>query len=511
MTRSHTHGVSAAAALCCVLFSAGTAVAGEDVATTTMVSIGTGGILPECATIETHCYSVHPDITPDGRYAVYASVVQNLVSGPQTPTPIPQIMRHDRLTCTTVRVSETATGQPADKPCEFPSISEDGQVIAFRSRAANLAPGVPNLVDQVYVYDFATDAPVLISKSAAGVAGNASCGGPIISADARWVLFQSDASNLVPGDTNGQPDIFLYDRQTAALQRVNTNAAGEQANGATRRQHMSPSGRFITFDSTATNLVPSAPAVGPQAYLLDRDSDNNGIFDEPGGTSISLVSVNSAGEAANGLVFWPFVSDDGSLVAFWTTASNLVDGDTNGVGDIFVHNRATGITTRESVGPNGEQTSAASYFPMHFSADNRYLTFHSPAHELVEGGHNGATHIFRRDLLLGENIIISRNFEGDLADASSEVGVPSASGQTVIFTSAGYNMIPGGTSNPDWVNVYVRSLRPADLTGDGAVGVADLLLLLSAWGDSACSMADLNQDGAIGVADLLLLLADWGS
>ena len=120
------------------------------------------------------------------------------------------------------------------------------------------------------------------------------------------------------------------------------------------------------------------------------------------------------------------------------------------------------------------------------------------------------THIIRRDLLTGDNVIVSRNYENDLADSSSEVGIPNATGDMIVFTSAGNNMTPGGSTNPNWVNTYVRRFRSTDLNGDSVVDVSDLLMLLGQWGVNECAIGDLNGDGAIDVSDLLVLLGDWG-
>src|SRR5690606_10449444 len=133
-----------------------------------------------------------------------------------------------------------------------------------------------------------------------------------------------------------------------------------------------------------------------------------------------------------------------------SSATNLVLEVSNGASHIYLRDRMLGTTTRESVGPGGQQAAGGTYFPTHFSADGRYMTFHSASQDLVAGGHNGMTHVYRRDLHTGENLIVSRNSQGDFADSSSEVGVISASGDVIVFTSAGNNMIPGGSTNPDW-------------------------------------------------------------
>jgi len=486
------------------------AVASAASPTTSLVSVGTDGEFPDCGAPENFCFSIGPAVTPDGRYVAFESVAPNIAPGPPLSDPISQVLVHDRQTCTTVRVSESPSGQPGDDPSSDATLSADGQLVAFRSRAGNLVPDSTRGTEQVYVYNAKTQALEMISRSPDGVPGNGNAAVPQISDDGRHVLFQNSASNLVPNDTNDDPDIFVYDRQTETMTRVNVSESGEQANGPSRRPGMSPDGRFVVFDSSASNLV-DQPFSSNQVFLLDRDSDENGVFGEPDGRTLTLVSVNDTGEPGNGFSSWGVPSPDGQKVVFSGSASvdNLVPGDTNNDTDVFVRHLDTGTTTRESVGPNGEQTSAGSFFPLDFSADGQFLTFHSAAQELVDGGHNGVTHIFRRNLKTGQNMIISRNSDGELADQSSEVGVMAANGQTVAFTSAATNLEPGFENNL-WVNVYVRALQPSDLNGDNVVGVSDLLLLLSEWGAGDCSVADINDDGDVAVADLLELLSSWG-
>lgn len=508
-------------------------------ATTTLVSKGSDGELPMCSDDE-FCYSISPSMSDDGRFLAFSSTVQNIIPSPHTPTEMPQVLLHDRLHCTTVRLSQTAAGQPGDFPSTAPAISANGQVIAFGTRATNLvaAPGQSSSVTQIVVFDGSSGSLELISTSASGTAGDGSCAAVTVSADGRYVCFQSDASNLVRNDFNGQPDIFFFDRQSQTMHRI-VGLAGAEPNGPSRRPHMTDSGRFVAFDSSATNLTTTDTGNLTQAYLYDRDADNNGAFDEPGETSLELVSVNSDGQVASNNVYWPVPAPDGIAVAFSTTASNLVASDTNNANDIFLRHLETSTTTRESVGPGGAQAPNSSWFPFRFSANGRYMTFHSPSQGLVGEPHNGMTHIFRRDLVTGENVIVSRNFKGELADQSSEWADISADGSFVAFGSAGNNMIPGGSSNPDWVNQYVYSFHdahPFDCIGgtclgdvvdsdtfqpppDGQVDGADLAFLLGAWGRNPGSTADLVDsgtfqpppDGVVDGADLAFMLGAWGS
>jgi hypothetical protein len=426
--------------------------------TTTIVDVGSGGILPECPPLQQFCYSVLPAITPDARFVAFESTVPTLVTGPQVVEP--QIYLHDRDTCTTTRLSETASGQPGDSSSSSAAISADGTIVLFQSSATNLVAGASGL--QLYAYDAATTSIELISRSETGVMGNNISGSASISADGRWITYVSLASNLVPGDTNASRDIFLYDRDIGSTQIVSRAVSGLLGDNQSNRAHVSGNGRFITFDSLASNLDPAPTNGAYQSYLLDRDVDGNGVFDEPGTTSLTRVSINNDGASGNSSSTWAVATDDGLKVAFASDATNLVPGDSNARTDIFVRNLATGETTRESVGPGGAQTSAGTYFPLRFSADGRYLTFHSGAPELAFGL-NGKTHVFRRDLSTGENVVVSRDAFGDLANDSSEVGIISADGQTVFFDSLGRDMIPGGIpgdAGTPRVHVYAREFSP---------------------------------------------------
>jgi Tol biopolymer transport system component len=426
--------------------------------TTSLVDVGTGGILPACPPGQQFCYSVLPAITPDARYIAFQSTVPNLVPG--QPSSAVQLYLHDRQSCTTTRLSETVGGQPANSSVGYASISADGMIVAFDSEATNLVSGVSG--HQVYAYDRTTSSFEVISQSDAAVPGNDLSGATSISDDGRWVAFVSLASNLVADDTNGLRDVFLYDRDLHTIQAISRSPAGVLGDDQSNRPHISGNGRFITFDSMASNLDP-APTNGTfQAYLLDRDTDGNGTFDEIGNTSLVRVSVNNGGDSADDAATWAVATDDGLKVAFASEATNLVAGDSNGKMDVFVRDLASGQTTRESVGPGGAQTTAGTYFPLRFSADGRYLTFHSGAAELADGL-NGLTQVYRRDLSTGENVVVSRSVDGEIADGTSEVGIISADGQTVFFDSMAGNLIPGGIPGDGGVarvHIYARDFLP---------------------------------------------------
>mgnify|MGYP000728182821 CR=1 FL=1 len=242
-----------------------------------------------------------------------------------------------------------------------------------------------------------------VSVDSAGVQGNASSGDynhSTLSADGRYVAFESSATNLVLGDTNGTSDVFVHDRQTGTISRVSINNAGGQANGAASRPTLSADGRFVAFDSAASNLVPNDTNNVADLSVHDRITG-----------STTRVSVNSAGEQCNRASVFASLSADGRYVAFESEASDLVPNDTNGSLDIFVHDRLTGSTARVSVNSADGQGNSDSYYST-LSADSRYIAFYSLASNLVPGDTNDEGDIFVCDRLTGSTTRVSVSSTG---------------------------------------------------------------------------------------------------
>src|SRR3990172_3124373 len=204
-----------------------------------------------------------------------------------------------------------------------------------------------------------------VSLDGAGIEGNAFSGYPVISADGRFVSFSSDASNLVSGDTNPAPDVFVRDRQTGTTERVSVDSAGGGGVGASYTPAVSSDGRFVAFTSAASNLVPADANGTTDIFVRDRQA----------GTT-ERASLNSAGSEGNGASDESAVSSDGRFVTFRSLSSNLVAGDTNSVDDVFLHDRQTGTTDRMSVDSAGAQGNATSRVPA-VSGDARFLAFPS--------------------------------------------------------------------------------------------------------------------------------------
>jgi Tol biopolymer transport system component len=290
----------------------------------------------------------------------------------------------DRDTLALARVSVSSSGVQANGESNSPAISSDGRYVAFDSDASNLVSGDTNGRRDVFVHDRQTGQTTRVSISSGGVQGNAVSVAPTISADGHYVAFNSVSSTLVSGDTNNESDVFVHDRQTGQTTRVSVSSSGAQGNFGSGSQAISADGRYVAFLSSATNLV---------------SGDNNGnadVFVHDRQTAITTrVSISSGGAEANGSSYEPVISADGRYVAFHSYATNLVSGDTNGERDVFVHDRQTGQTTRVSVSSGGVQASGASVEAA-ISGDGRYVAFDSWVSNLVSGDTNNTGDVFVR-------------------------------------------------------------------------------------------------------------------
>lgn len=185
--------------------------------------------------------------------------------------------------------------------------------------------GDTNAADDVFIRDRQTGATTRISVGAGGVQANSRSFAADVSASGQFVVFHSDATNLVSGDTNGARDVFVRDRQAAVTRRVSLGEGGVQANGSSQLPEVSADGRVVAFESQATNLVAGDTSRRDDVYVRNWQS---GV--------IRRVSVAQGAAEGNHISFKAAVSGDGRFVAFSSHASNLVAGDTDGVPDVFI-------------------------------------------------------------------------------------------------------------------------------------------------------------------------------
>jgi Tol biopolymer transport system component len=227
-----------------------------------------------------------------------------------------------------------------------------------------------------------------VSVGTGGTQANGFSIGPAISADGRFVAFESGATNLVPGDTNDAFGVFVRDRQAGQTTRVSVGVGGAAVRNESNNPAISADGRFVAFQSGASNLVPGDTNQTIDIFVRDRQAGRT-----------TRVSVGSGGAQGNSGSFVPALSADGRFVAFGSEASNLVPGDTNGVADVFVRNRKLGTTRRVNVGPGGVQANGASFLAeAAISAGGRFVAFESGASNLVPGDTNGVADVFIRVL-----------------------------------------------------------------------------------------------------------------
>lgn len=333
-----------------------------------------------------------------------------------------------------MRVSTDSAGVQADGNSGRASLSADGRYIAFYSDAANLVPGDTNGVGDVYLKDTLTGQTVRISSGSAGNQGAGHSWFPSISADGRYVAFESVAANLVQGDTNSSGDVFLKDTSTGQTIRISTDSAGRQGIKRSGYPAMSAGGRYVAFSSLASNLAPA---------------DTNGTWDvlvkDISNGRTTTASSNSSGQAGNDWSYWSSISADGRYVAYHSNASNLVAADFNAAVDVFIKDTLTGQTSRASTGANGNEANGNSWCPS-MSADGRYLAFYSSAANLVPGDTNGTWDIFLKDVQTGQTKIISSDSAGRQGNGWSIAPSISADGRYIAYISSAANLVFGDTN-----------------------------------------------------------------
>jgi len=345
---------------------------------TTRVSVDSAGF-------EGNNTSFRPDISGDGRFVTFASYATNLVVGDSNG--FADVFLHDRLTGVTSRISVDSFGAEANSASEKAEISADGTTVAFYSFASNLVVGDTNSASDCFVHEIASGLTTRVSISSGGVEANSVCGNffPDLNDDGRFVAFDSIADNLVLGDTNGTWDTFVHDRLTGSTTRVSVTSAGAQANSSSLYPSISDDGNMVAFYSFASDLVVGDTNAAQDCFVHNRTT---GVTQR--------VSVDSAGLEGVFDSSAPAISGDGTAVAFVSSATNLVAGDTNGALDVFVHELATGITTRASLTHGGSQANGLSTNP-DISADGIVVAFGSSATNLVAGDTNGLSDVFVRD------------------------------------------------------------------------------------------------------------------
>lgn len=371
-----------------------------------------------------------------GTYVSFESLASNLVNGDTNG--VTDVFVRRQSNDQTVRVSIASDGTQGNDDSGHSFISADGNIVTFGSDATNLVANDTNGVQDSFVHQVDTMVTTRVSVSSAGDQANAFSSEPHLSATGRYVVFESDATNLVAGDTNGVRDIFLHDRQTGTTTRVSTDSGGVQSNGLSTAAQLSADGNFVIFSSDADNLVPG---------------DTNGVTDvfvknvTTGATTrVSVDSTGAQGNAASGGQYRSAsLSGDGRFAAFESNATNLVADDTNAAADIFLRDLQNGTTTRVSLDSAGVQGNNDSLGPA-LSADGRFVSFDSFATNLVANDTNNASDLFVHDRNTAQTVRISLSAAGVEGNSASVYGAMSPDGTAVSFESEASNLVPNDTN-----------------------------------------------------------------
>jgi hypothetical protein len=436
-----------------VAVAIGTVLAAADLAPaqqTKRVSLDSSGA-------QANRWSMRSSIAADGRRIAFESGATNLVASDTNA--LTDIFVRDLATGVVERVSVDSSGAQSNGGSEGPALSADGNVVAFFSFASNLVAGDNNGHDDVFARDLATGVTELVSVDSSGNPGNDHSYRMALSTDGRFVAFESLATNLVASDTNSRLDVFVRDRATGTTERISVDSAGAEANGESALPSISADGRYVAFYSYATNLVAGDTNAFSDVFVRDRAT----------GTT-ERVSVDSSGAQGDGDSVTPALSADGNVVAFFSRATTLVPNDTNFQVDLFVHDRTTGTTERDSVDSAGNESNNDSGGSLNhgpaLSADGRFVAFESMATNLIASDGNGTLDVFVRDRASGATNRVSVDTSGAESDDASELDSMTADGGRVSFSSVATNLVAGDTNGCD--DVFVRDQLVARWSNYGA-------------------------------------------
>ena len=350
------------------------------------------------------------------------------------------------------RASVSSLGDQGNNYSSGPAVSGDGRYVAFLSNASNLVPDDTNQAGDIFIRDLKTGSTSRVNESTRGVQANGRTNqGPAISGNGRYVAYVSDATNLVADDTNDTGDVFVRDLRTGRTTRVNVTGSGEQANrGSDGDVPWSVTGSVsISTDGRYVAFHSGASNLVP--------GDTNGVGDvfvrDLRARTTTRVSLSDTGAQASYGGFNPSISGDGQHVGFLSDTPDLVPEDTNGIGDVFVRDLRAGTTSRVSVASTGEQAydgeSYRSYVAL--SADGRYVTFTSSASTLVPDDTNNRYDVFMHDRKAGRTSRISVSSTGGQLDRDSNGPAISADGRFIIFHS--------DVSSPNGMALFLRDRR----------------------------------------------------
>ena len=368
------------------------------------------------------------DISATGKFVAFASAASDLVGGDTNGDT--DIFRRNTITGGIQRVSIKSNEAQVEGSSDRPSISADGTVIAFESSGIFTA-GDSGMTD-VFVRDISTGKTTRVSKGLGGEQPDGPAYQPSTSANGRFIAFFSEATNLVPNDDNGWADVFVYDRDNKTLERVSVSSQGAEGDGDSRAPSISGNGGRVVFESNAQ--LSSADDGGTQdIYMHNRGTGKT-----------TLVSLNSQGYQSNNSNDDPKISDDGRVVAFLSSATNLAVHDpAKNIDRPYIRDLTT-KKTELAVSLWDDSDLNGSLYDLDISQSGRYVAFETNASNIVSGDSQGDFDIFRYDRVTGRTIRASLAHDGSQGSPDQGAFIPriSADGRYVIFTSDGTTLAP---------------------------------------------------------------------
>ncbi|GMU83729.1 MAG: hypothetical protein AMXMBFR47_35990 [Planctomycetota bacterium] len=369
-----------------------------------------------------------PAVSSNADRVVFASAADNLVTGDTNGAW--DIFLFTRATGLLERISLTSGGGEADGDSFDPTISMDGRHVVFTSAASNLVAADTNGVADVFHYDSQTGVTTRVSVDSSGAEGDGASDQAEISPNGAQITFRSMATDLVADDTNGRADIFAHNPATGATVLLSRTPASAPADGDSSNPSISLTGRWIACESDATDLVTGDTNGLRDVFIIDRDIENNGVFDDSNAVIVRASVRDGSGQQLSAPSGSPQISYNGAMVAYDSDADNIVDNDTNGTTDVFLFRPAFTSAVRVSVGPAGQEGNG----PSHVTAidQQHFVAIVTDSTTFAAADYNGVADLIDRDIQLNQTILRSRGWLGNANSGSPSI---SADGALVAFAT----------------------------------------------------------------------------